>query len=104
MPVKKEIPRDFRRKIKRAEESRDLWKDKHQKVQYELKKARAKMNAVKQSRNKWRDEYKHTSSMTEEIKRNLEAFQGENKALMNDNKLLQEEIESQRKLMELKKK
>nr|NGX43409.1 hypothetical protein [Chlamydiota bacterium] len=36
MTDKKETPRDFRRKIKRAEESRDLWKDKHQIVQYEL--------------------------------------------------------------------
>ena len=61
MTDKKEIPRDFRRKIKRAEKSRDLWKDKHQIVQYELKKARAKMDAVKQSRDKWHDKYEYTS-------------------------------------------
>jgi len=110
MTAKKETPRDFRRKIKRAEESRNLWKDKHQEVQYKLKKDRAITDAAKRSRNEWRDKYDHTSSMTMEFKRNLEELQEKNKTLKKDNKILQEnnkllheEIESQRKLMELKK-
>ena len=81
MTDKKEKPRDFRRKIKRAEESRDLWKDKHQIVQYELKKARAKLDAVKQSRDKWHDKYEHTSSMTKELKEDLTVLQEETKSL-----------------------
>ncbi len=81
MTDKKETPRDFRRKIKRAEESRDLWKDKHQIVQYELKKARAKLDAVKQSRDKWHDKYEHTSSMTKELKEDLTVLQEETKSL-----------------------
>lgn len=93
----KERPRDFRRKIKRAEESRDLWKDKHQIVQYELKKARAKLDAVKQSRDKWHDMYEQTSSVTEELNRGLEILQEKNIAL-------QEEAESLRALEGLKKK
>ncbi len=104
MNAKKETPRDFHRKIKRAEESRNLWKHKHQEVQYKLKKTRAITDTAKQSRNKWRDKYVHTSSMTTELKGNLEALQEKNKTLNKENKLLQEEIESQRKLMELKKK
>ena len=94
---KKERPRDFRRKIKRAEESRDSWKDKHQVVQYELKKARAKLSAVKKSRDIWHDKYEHTSSTTEELKENLVALQ-------EKNRVLQEETKSLRELEGLKKK
>ncbi len=97
MTDKKETPRDFRRKIKRAEESRDLWKDKHLIVQYELKKTRAKLDAVKQSRDKWHDKYEHTSSMSKELKEGLEVLQEKNRAL-------QEETKSLRALERLKKK
>ena len=93
---KKETPRDFRRKIKRAEESLELWKEKHQDSQYNLKKARAIINALKKGREKQKEIYQGTSIEIDELKKNLEVLKIENKALQEDLKN-QKNLENQKK-------
>ena len=97
MTEKKQTPRDFRRLIKRAEESRDLWKNNHHEVQYDLKKARAIIDALRKSRDEWHDRYQHTSNTIIKFKEDL-------KVIQNENKILQEEAKSLRELEKLKKK
>lgn len=90
MTDKKETPRDFRKKIKRAVDSLELWKEKHQESQYNLKKARAIIHALKKSREKQHDDYQENSDVIDELKRNLEV-------LKNENEILQEELKNQKK-------
>jgi uncharacterized coiled-coil DUF342 family protein len=97
MTAKKERPRDFRRKIKRGEESRDLWKDKHHEVQYDLKKARAIIDALKKSRDEWHVSYIDASNTIVALKEDV-------KIIQNENKILQEETKSLRESEALKKK
>ena len=81
MTAKKETPRDFRRLIKRAEDSRDLWKGKHHEVSYDLKKARAIIDALRKSRAEWHDSYQNASKDIIKLKEAVKAIQGENKIL-----------------------
>ena len=87
MTAKKETPRDFRRLIKRAEDSRDLWKGKHHDVSYDLKKARAIIDALRKSRDEWHDSYVRASKDIIKLQEDIKEVQSENKSL-------QEEIES----------
>ena len=97
MTANKETPRDFRRLIKRAEDSRDSWKGKHHDVSYDLKKARAIINALRKSRDAWHDSCQQASNDILKLKEDVKAIQGENK-------ILQEEAKSLRALEKLKKK
>lgn len=96
MTDKKETPRDFRRLIKRVEDSRDLWKGRHHEVSYDLKKARAIIDALRKSRDEWHDSYQHVSNDIIKLKGDVKAIQGENK-------VLQEEVKNLRALETLKK-
>jgi uncharacterized coiled-coil DUF342 family protein len=96
MTANKETPRDFRRLIKRAEDSRELWKGKHHDISYDLKKARAIIDALRKSRDTWHDTYLQASSDIIKLKEDVKTVQGENK-------ILQEEVKNLRKLEKLKK-
>lgn len=89
MTDKKETPRDFRRLIKRAEDSRDLWKGRHHEVSYDLKKARAIIDALRKSRDEWHGNYQQASNDIIKLKGDVEAIQSENKALQEEVKNLQ---------------
>ena len=54
MTITRETPRDLRKKLRRAESSRDSWKEKHRKKQYEIKKLTALLTAARDNRDEWR--------------------------------------------------
>lgn len=98
MTSAKETPRDFRRRIKRAEDSCDLWKKKHKASKYESKKNRSKLDAVKSGRDEYRERYQKESSLTKDLEERLEIAKETIKNQKNDIENYKEELKKKAKL------
>ena len=63
-----ETPRDLRKKLKRAESSRDDWKSKQANKQYELKIIKSKLCSAVNSRENWKASSREKESELKKLK------------------------------------
>ncbi|MGK0184008.1 MAG: chromosome segregation ATPase [Halioglobus sp.] len=65
-------PRDLRKKLKRAEDSRDGWKSKQADKQYELKIIKSKLHSALGSRDNWKTISRNNESEIAELKHQVD--------------------------------
>ena len=63
-----ETPRDLRKKLKRAEDSRDGWKSKQADKQYELKVIKSTLKSALNSRDNWKAASRENDSELADLK------------------------------------